>query len=60
MPDLPSHPDDGTDARSGPGSAPRSPAGPRGRTVLLIAAVLVLLAVFVVLHLTGAVGGEGH
>jgi len=58
MPDLPSHPDDGTAARSGPGSAIAGRS--RGRKVLVIAAVLVLLAVFVVLHLAGVVGGEGH
>jgi hypothetical protein len=60
MPDLPSHPDDGTAARSGPASGPAIAGRSRGRKVLVIAAVLVLLAVFVVLHLTGVVGGEGH
>mgnify|MGYP001091221884 CR=1 FL=1 len=55
MSDLTSHPDSG--------SAPSEPAispGSRRRRLLITAAVVGLLVVFVVLHLTGVVGGESH
>lgn len=55
MSELPSHTDTGP-APAEPAIAPTS----RRRRWLLIAAVLGLLVLFVVLHLTGVVGAEGH
>ena len=55
MPELPSHED--TDP-----AVPEAPiAGmSRRRTVLIAAAVVALLVLLAVLHLTGVVGGESH
>jgi hypothetical protein len=59
MPDLPVHPDDGTPG--GPAAGPAMTGGvSRGRKVLTVAVVVVLVALFVVLHLTGVVGAGGH
>lgn len=55
MPELPSHTDSGAEP-SGSVIAP----GSRRRTWLLVSAVLALVAVVVVLHLTGVVLAEGH
>ena len=55
MADLPSHTDTGP-APSEPAVEPVS----RRRRLLITAAVAGLLVLFVVLHLTGVVGGESH
>ena len=56
MSELPSHTDTGT-APSEPAITPRS----RRRKWLIITAAIALIVLFVVLHLTGVVGGtEGH
>ena len=57
MSDLPSHPD--TD-HADPGSGPPIGGWTRGRKALVVAAVVGLLVLFAVLHLTGVVGGESH
>jgi hypothetical protein len=55
MPELPSHED------TGPAVSEVPIAGTsRLRKVLLIAAVVALLVLVAVLHLTGVVGGESH
>jgi hypothetical protein len=55
MPDFPAHPDSGTDP-----DAEAAAARPRWRTALWAAAVVAVLALFIVLHLTGVVGAESH
>ena len=55
MSDLPSHTDTGP-APAEPAIAP----GSRRRRLAITAAVVGLLVLFVVLHLTGVVGGESH
>jgi hypothetical protein len=60
MPDLPSHPDTGSSgAPPGPdlGSGSRRS---RWKTIAGIAAALLVLVVFVVLHLTGVLGPGEH
>jgi hypothetical protein len=53
MPELPSHED------TGPAVSEAPIAGRSGRRkVLITAAVVVLLALIAVLHLTGVIGGE--
>jgi hypothetical protein len=61
MSDLPPHPDTGTAARPAEGLPDDAIGGWSGRRKLLVAAAVVgVLALFVVLHLTGVVGSEGH
>ena len=55
--DLPAHPD--TDEHH-PDVTAEIPAGSSRRRLLVIAAVLALVVLFVVLHLTGVVGAESH
>ncbi|NUP46371.1 MAG: hypothetical protein HOW97_03515 [Catenulispora sp.] len=55
MPDIPAHPDTGTDLE-----AEAAAVKPRWKTALWIAAVVAVLALFIVLHLTGVVGAESH
>lgn len=55
MSELPTHSDTGSGPAE-PGIAPTS----RRRRLLIIGAVVALVVVFVVLHLTGVVGGESH
>ena len=55
MPEIPAHPDTGTDPDTA-GDAAR----PRWKTVRWVAVVVVVLALFIVLHLTGVVGAESH
>ncbi|HLK00566.1 MAG TPA: hypothetical protein VKU39_11750 [Streptosporangiaceae bacterium] len=55
MPDFPAHPDTGTDPDADPAAA-----RPRWKTLLWVGVVVVVLALFVVLHLTGVVGAESH
>jgi hypothetical protein len=61
MPELPSHPETSR-AHSTDAAAAEPIAGfSRARKVLLAAAVVGLVVLFAVLHLTGVVGGgEGH
>jgi hypothetical protein len=59
MPDLPSHPDTGSGAPSGPDLGPGS-GPPRWKTIAGIIVVLLALVAFVVLHLTGVVGPGEH
>ena len=59
MPDLPSHPDTGSGARTGPGLG-SGPRRSRWKTIAGIAAALLVLVVFVVLHLTGVLGPGEH
>ena len=54
MPDLPSHPDDGTAA--GAGNEPVITGMSRGRKAAVIAIVVALISLMVVLHLTGVLG----
>ena len=55
MPELPSHED------TGPAVSQAPIAGTsRRRKVLIAAAVVALLVLLAVLHLTGVVGGESH
>jgi hypothetical protein len=55
VPDFPAHPDTGTAP-----DAEASTARPRRKTVLWAAVIIVVLALFIVLHLTGVVGAESH
>ena len=54
MPDLPAHPD------AGPGQADPPDSRPQGalrvRTALIAAGVIALLALMIILHVTGVVG----
>jgi hypothetical protein len=55
MADFPAHPDSGTDP-----DAEAAPARPRWKTVLLVAVAIAVLALFIVLHLTGVLGPASH
>ncbi len=55
MPDLPSHHDTGAPAVGDPIAAPS-----RRRTVLVAVAVVALVVLAAVLHLTGVLGGGSH
>ncbi len=55
MPELPSHQDTGS-----AGSEAPIAGGSRRRRVLVVAALVALVVLVAVLHLTGVVGGEGH
>lgn len=55
MPEFPVHPDTATDPDD-----EAAAARPRWKTALWVAAIVVVLALFVVLHLTGVVGAESH
>jgi hypothetical protein len=55
MPELPSHQDTGPAV-----SEPRIAGTSRRRKVLIAAAVVALLVLVAVLHLSGVVGGESH
>ncbi|NUR57954.1 MAG: hypothetical protein HOV87_04530 [Catenulispora sp.] len=55
MSQLPSHTDSGTES-----SEPAIVPGSRRRRLTVTAVVVGLLVLFVVLHLTGVVGGESH
>ena len=57
MADIPTHPDTGTDPDA---ETEVSAAGPRWRTALWVAVAVVVLALFIVLHLTGVVGAGSH
>ncbi|MGH6657306.1 MAG: hypothetical protein ACRDVE_19155 [Actinocrinis sp.] len=57
MAELPAHPD--TEPR-GADDEPAFAGVSRRRTMLGIAIAVVLVVLFVVLHLTGVVGAEGH
>ncbi len=60
MPDLPSHPETDPTGPAGPVAGPVIEGWSRRRKALVIAAVVGVLVLFAVLHLTGLVGGEGH
>ncbi|MGH3301666.1 MAG: hypothetical protein ACRDOK_08295 [Streptosporangiaceae bacterium] len=53
MADFPAHPDTGTDPDP-------AAARPRWKTALWVAAVVAVLVLFIVLHLTGVVGAASH
>ncbi len=55
MSELPSHQDSGPDETEVPIAATS-----RRRGVVIVVAVVALVVLFAVLHLTGVVGGEGH
>ena len=55
VPDFPAHPDTGTAPDAGAATA-----RPRWKTALWVAVVIAMLALFIVLHLTGVVGAESH
>lgn len=55
MPELPSHEDTGRTVSEAPIAGTS-----RLRTVLIAAAVVTLLVLIAVLHLTGVIGGESH
>jgi hypothetical protein len=55
VPDFPTHPDTG----AAPG-AEAATASRRWKAVLWVAIVIVVLALFIVLHLTGVVGAGSH
>ena len=55
MPDFPAHPDTGTDPE-----AEAAATRPRWKTAVWVAAAVAVLALFIVLHLTGVVGAESH
>lgn len=59
MPDMPSHPDTGSEARSGPSLASGSGRS-RWKMIVGIAAVIIGLVAIVVLHLTGVLGPGEH
>ena len=60
MPEMPSHPDDGTGSSAG--AEPEIARMSRGRKAAVISVVLVLVLVVlvVVLHLTGVVGAGSN
>jgi hypothetical protein len=60
MPDLPSHPETGPAGHTDPASGPAIGGWSRRRKALVIAAVVGVLVLFAVLHLTGVLGGEDH
>jgi hypothetical protein len=60
MAELPSHPDPGPAGYPDPASGPVIAGWSRRRKLLVVAAVVGLLVLFAVLHLTGVVGSEGH
>ncbi|MER5748589.1 hypothetical protein [Streptomyces sp. NPDC002088] len=60
MPELPSHPDTTPTSHTDLAVEPVVPGWSQGRKLLVIAAVIGLLVLVAVLHLTGVVGGEGH
>ena len=53
----PSHPDTGT---AGQDSGPARTARPRWKTVAIAVIVIAVLAVIVILHLTGTLGAGSH
>ena len=55
MADFPAHPDTGTDP-----DAQAAAARPRWKAALWVAAVVAVLVLFIVLHLTGVVGADSH
>jgi hypothetical protein len=55
--DFPAHPDTGTDPDP---DAADAAARPRWKTALWVAAVVAVLVLFIVLHLTGVVGAASH
>lgn len=60
MSDLPAHPETGPAGPTDPVPAPAIGGWSRRRRALVIAGVVGGLVLFVVLHLTGVVGGESH
>jgi hypothetical protein len=56
VPDLPSHPAAGDGAAAEPPGDSRPPGARRLRTLAIAVIVVALLAVMVVLHVTGVVG----
>jgi cytochrome b561 len=55
MPELPSHPDTGATPDRRPAAG-----GPRWKSVIGVAVAVVLIALFLVLHLTGVLGPGEH
>jgi len=53
----PSHPDTGTTGRD---SGPAATARPRWKTLGIVVVVIAVLAVMVILHLTGTLGAGTH
>ena len=56
MPDLPAHPDAGPGQAAEPPPGSRPPTVRRLRIALIAAAVIALLALMIILHVTGVVG----
>lgn len=59
MPDLPSYPDTGDDAGAGP-DRESATGSSRWAKLFGIIIAIALIMLFVVLHVTGAVGPGGH
>jgi hypothetical protein len=57
MASLPSYPDTGSNRQD---AGPPPPSRPRWKTVAIVVLVVAILAVMVILHLTGTLGAGTH